>query len=99
MGLGFKLMLLDLSDTNSLAEAQAAIRKYAAENPEMPWIIGTGWNKEKWGLGRFPTAADLDAAVPDRPAWLDRVDGNAGRAEQRREGKEGVRKGRARWSA
>src|SRR3546814_13604497 len=80
MGLGFKLMLLDLSGTGSLAEAQAAIRKYAAENPEMPWIIGTGWNQEKWGLGRFPTAADLDAAVPDRPVWLERVAGHAGRA-------------------
>ncbi|HET6524784.1 amidohydrolase [Sphingopyxis sp.] len=78
MGLGFKLMLLDLSGTGSLTEAQAAIRKYAAENPEMPWIIGTGWNQEKWGLGRFPTAADLDAAVPNRPVWLERVDGHAG---------------------
>lgn len=78
MGLGFSLMLLDLSDTNSLEEAQAAIRKYAAENPEMPWIIGRGWNQEKWGLGRFPTAADLDAAVPDRAVWLERVDGHAG---------------------
>ena len=78
MGLGFQLMLLDLSDTNSLAEAQAAIRRYAAENPEMPWIIGRGWNQEKWGLGRFPTAADLDAAVSNRPVWLERVDGHAG---------------------
>ncbi|GAA0863520.1 amidohydrolase [Sphingopyxis soli] len=78
MGLGFQLMLLDLSGTNSLAEAQAAIKKYAAENPEMPWIIGFGWNQEKWGLGRFPTAADLDAAVPDRAVWLERVDGHAG---------------------
>ncbi len=78
IGMGFQLMLLDLSDTNSLAEAQAAIRKYAAENPEMPWIIGRGWNQEKWGLGRFPTASDLDAAVPDRPVWLERVDGHAG---------------------
>lgn len=78
MGLGFSLMLLDLSDTNSLEEAQAAIRKYAAENPEMPWIIGRGWNQEKWGLGRFPTAADLDAVVPDRAVWLERVDGHAG---------------------
>jgi predicted amidohydrolase YtcJ len=78
MALGFQLMLLDLSDTNSLAEAQAAIRAYAAENPEMPWIIGFGWNQEKWGLGRFPTAADLDAAVPNRPVWLQRVDGHAG---------------------
>ncbi|MDP3781332.1 MAG: amidohydrolase, partial [Sphingopyxis sp.] len=78
MGLGFQLMLLDLSETNSLAEAQSAIRKYAADNPEMPWIIGSGWNQEKWGLGRFPTAADLDAAVPNRPVWLERVDGHAG---------------------
>ncbi|ALH79128.1 amidohydrolase [Sphingopyxis macrogoltabida] len=78
MGFGFSLMLLDLSETKSLAEAQAAIRKYAAANPEMPWIIGSGWNQEKWGLGRFPTAADLDAAVPDRPVWLERIDGHAG---------------------
>lgn len=78
MGLGFQLMLLDLSETKSLAEAQAAIRAYAAENPEMPWIVGRGWNQEKWGLGRFPTANDLDAAVPDRPVWLARVDGHAG---------------------
>ena len=78
MGLGFQLMLLDLSGTNSLAEAQAAIKRYAGENPEMPWIIGFGWNQEKWGLGRFPTAADLDAIVPNRAVWLERVDGHAG---------------------
>lgn len=78
MGLGLSLMLLDLSETHSLAEAQAAIKKYADENPELPWIIGRGWNQEKWGLGRFPTAADLDAVVPDRPVWLERVDGHAG---------------------
>ncbi|WP_260580734.1 amidohydrolase [Sphingopyxis sp. PET50] len=78
MGLGFSLMLLDLSETTSLEQAQAAIRKYAADNPEMPWIIGRGWNQEKWGLGRFPTAADLDAVVPDRAVWLERVDGHAG---------------------
>lgn len=78
MAHGFQLMLLDLSDTGSLDEALAKTRAYAAENPEMPWIIGRGWNQEKWGLGRFPTAAELDAAVPDRPVWLERVDGDAG---------------------
>ncbi len=83
MGLGFQRMLLDLSDTSSLAEAQAKIRSFAAENPELPWILGSGWNQEKWGLGRFPTAADLDAAVADRPVWLGRVDGHAGWANGR----------------
>ena len=83
MGLGFQLLTLDLSATNSLAEAQAAIKAYAAKHPERRWIIGRGWNQEKWGLGRFPTAQDLDAAVSDRPVWLERVDGHAGWANSR----------------
>ena len=78
MGLGISLLSLDLSDTRSLAEAQTKIAAYAAENPDRPWIIGRGWNQETWGLGRFPTAAELDAAVADRPVWLQRVDGHAG---------------------
>lgn len=83
MGLGFGALTLDLSQTRSLAEAQEAIRAFAAENPERPWIIGRGWNQELWGLGRFPTAAELDAAVSDRPVYLERVDGHAGWANTR----------------
>lgn len=78
LGLGFNGLLLDLSDTNSLDEALTRIREYAARNPEAPWIIGRGWNQEKWGLGRFPTAAELDRAVGNKPVWLTRVDGHAG---------------------
>src|SRR3954468_6200009 len=75
--LGFRALELDLSDTKSLDEAKAKIAAYAAANPEKKWILGGGWNQEKWGLGRFPTAADLDAAVGDRPVWLGRADGHA----------------------
>ena len=78
MGLGLSLLSLDLSDTRSLAEAQAKIAEYAARYPDRPWIIGRGWNQELWGLGRFPTTAELDAVVADRPVWLERVDGHAG---------------------
>ena len=78
MGVGFGELTLDLSDTRSLAEAQAKIAVFAEENPGRPWIIGRGWNQEIWGLGRFPTAAELDAVVGDRPVWLERVDGHAG---------------------
>ena len=38
---------------------------------------GFGWNQELWPDKRFPTAADLDAVVPDRPVVLERVDGHA----------------------
>ncbi|MEP2235592.1 MAG: amidohydrolase [Alteripontixanthobacter sp.] len=78
MGIGLGAMTLDLSGTRSLAEAQAAIAAFSAENPDRPWILGRGWNQEIWGLGRFPTAAELDAVVSDRPVYLQRVDGHAG---------------------
>lgn len=78
MGLGLSLLTVDLSNTRTLAEAQQKIADYAAAHPERPWIVGRGWNQEAWGLGRFPTAAELDAAVADRPVWLERVDGHAG---------------------
>lgn len=78
MGVGFSALTLDLSETRSLAEALARIADYAKSHPDRPWIIGRGWNQELWNLGRFPTAAELDAVVSDRPVWLERVDGHAG---------------------
>ncbi len=83
MGIGFGALTLDLSDTTSLAEAQARIAAYAKAHPDRPWILGRGWNQELWKLGRFPTAAELDAVVADRPVWLSRVDGHAGWANSR----------------
>ncbi|MFM2099750.1 MAG: hypothetical protein RLZZ366_1289 [Pseudomonadota bacterium] len=78
MGMGFQALSLDLSGTTSLDAAKAKIAIYAAAHPDRKWIIGRGWNQETWKLGRFPTAADLDAVVADRPVWLERVDGHAG---------------------
>ncbi len=83
MGVGFGALTLDLSETTSLAQAQAKIAAYAAAHPDRPWILGRGWNQELWGLGRFPTAAELDAVVGDKPVWLTRVDGHAGWANTR----------------
>src|SRR5690606_21757984 len=41
------------------------------------------WDQNDWpaaedGTHPFPTRHDLDAAFPDRPVWLRRVDGHAG---------------------
>ncbi|MCW3798383.1 amidohydrolase family protein [Sphingomonas sp. BN140010] len=77
MELGLSLSQLDLTGTRSVAELQQRLRAYAAANPDLPWIIGRGWNQELWPDKRFPTAADLDAVVNDRPVWLGRVDGHA----------------------
>ena len=76
-GLGFQALSLDLTDTSSLEEAQHKLQRYAAEHETPAWVRGGGWNQEKWKLGRFPTAADLDPFTGDRPTLLERVDGHA----------------------
>ncbi|MGZ8341706.1 MAG: amidohydrolase [Telluria sp.] len=82
-GLGDMLTQLDLSTSTTLAGALKSAREYAAANPGQAWLRGRGWNQEIWKLGRFPTAAELDGAVADRPMWLERVDGHAGWANTR----------------
>jgi len=77
MDLGFRALELDLTGTRSLDEAKAKIAAYIAANPDKKWILGGGWNQEQWGLGRFPTAADLDSVSQGRAIVLDRIDGHA----------------------
>ena len=77
MALGFTALQLDLTGTTSLADLQARLKVYAAANPDARWILGRGWNQELWPDKHFPTAADIDAVVSDRPVWLGRVDGHA----------------------
>jgi predicted amidohydrolase YtcJ len=76
-GLGLLLLQLDLVGTSSLADLQQRLKAHAGANPGKGWITGRGWNQELWPDKRFPTAADLDAVVADRPVWLTRVDGHA----------------------
>ena len=82
-GLGEQLSQLDLAGSASLADALKAAADYAKANPSQAWLRGRGWNQEIWKLGRFPTAAELDAVVADRPIWLERVDGHAAWANTR----------------
>lgn len=75
-GLGYAALTLDLVGTTSLQDLQQRLGAYAAADAE-GWIVGRGWNQELWPDKRFPTAADLDAVVADRPVVLERVDGHA----------------------
>ena len=77
MALGFSALQLDLTGVRSLEEMQQRLKAYAAANPQARWILGRGWNQELWPDRKFPTAADIDAVVGDRPVWLGRVDGHA----------------------
>jgi len=77
-GLGIAMMAADLVDTRDKAEIMARLREFAATIPKDAWIVGRGWDQNDWPEKVFPTAADLDAVFPDRPVWLERIDGHAG---------------------
>ena len=68
---------LDLFGLGSLDEIQAAVRRYADENPDRHWIVGRGWLYASIP-GGSPTREQLDAVVPDRPAYLECFDGHTG---------------------
>ncbi len=77
MGLGYQQLQVDLMGITSLDETLQKVKEYAEANPELEWIQGRGWNQVLWEENEFPTAADLDEIVSDRPVWLRRVDGHA----------------------
>lgn len=78
MGLGYALMQVDLVDARDKDDVIARLRAYEKQLPANAWLLGGGWDQNDWPEKTFPTAADLDAAFPDRPVWLERVDGHAG---------------------
>lgn len=77
MGLGIRELDVNLAGIRSLEEVLRVLEEFAEAHPEREWITGRGWNQELWSVNEFPTAADLDRIIPDRPVYLTRVDGHA----------------------
>lgn len=74
---GLGLLRVDLVGATTEADAAQRVLDFAADNTELEWVQGRGWNQVLWESNEFPTAASLDAVVSDRPVWLTRVDGHA----------------------
>lgn len=67
---GLERIRCDLSGTTERAAAYVdAVGAYAAAHPDLEWILGGGWAMSAFP-GGTPTAAALDAVVPDRPVFL-----------------------------
>jgi predicted amidohydrolase YtcJ len=74
--LGLALDGVDLTDVHSFEEAVASTAAFARNSREQ-WILGRGWDENRWSDTSFPAHAALSAAIPDRPVALTRVDGHA----------------------
>jgi len=67
----------DLVGARSKAEIVQRLKAFAAKLPKDAWLLGQGWDQNLWPDKQFPSAADLDEAFPDRPVFLERIDGHA----------------------
>jgi predicted amidohydrolase YtcJ len=66
---GIELGQLQLGQANNRQEIEQAISAYASQHPELEWVVGGGWNLPAWPAPG-PTRQQLDALIPDRPAFL-----------------------------
>lgn len=72
---GLDMIACDLTPYVTAEGYLTRIAEYAAANPELEWISGGGWSMDSFP-GGLPTAAALDAVVPDRPAFFPNRDGH-----------------------
>ncbi|MBN8635568.1 MAG: amidohydrolase [Anaerolineae bacterium] len=68
---------VQLYGTRNIREAVDRVAAMAAKLPPGEWVQGYGWSQDTWEEHRFPTTADLDALVPDRPVFLRSRSGHA----------------------
>ena len=67
---GSCLMWLDLTVAQSIAELQSMLKEKAGQTEAGKWIVGRGWNQNRFKEKRIPKTTDLDPATPDNPIIL-----------------------------
>jgi predicted amidohydrolase YtcJ len=70
------LLSVNLRDAKSSDEMRARVAAFAARTPKDRWILGGFWDHESWPDHALPTRGLMDAAAPDHPVFLQRLDGH-----------------------
>ena len=81
-GYGQGLQTADLRETKSWDEVLKRLSDFAKTHPD-GWLIGNGWDQNDWDNKAFPTNEKLTTLFPDRPVFLNRIDGHAAIANQK----------------
>ncbi len=77
MGLGEALALVGLWEAT---DENDAVRRLKAAGPDArqgDWVLGRGWDQNKWPQGQFPSRWSLDSELDRTPVFASRVDGHA----------------------
>lgn len=77
LGLGRILTGIDLRGAKSFDDVLAAVKNRQLGLEPKAWIIGRGWDQNRWGTKDFPVNTELNNISPNNPVILKRVDGHA----------------------
>ena len=75
-GYGLGLNYADLTIANSESQILKILQQHAIQHPSL-WLVGRGWDQNKWPGKQFPDNTELNRMFPDTPVVLTRVDGHA----------------------
>ena len=76
-GLGSSLANVNLAGSQTYEEVIARVVARAKDVKPGEWIIGRGWDQNRWPDKQFPTHEALSRAFPNNPVVLTRIDGHA----------------------
>jgi len=63
-GFGRSLTTIDLRGVNSIEEMQRKLKEQVQKTAKDRWILGHGWDQERFKEKRYPTRWDLDESSP-----------------------------------
>ncbi|MDQ3089021.1 MAG: amidohydrolase [Acidobacteriota bacterium] len=73
---GTGLSSVDLRDAKTPQEFTQRIKNFAAKLTKGRWILNGNWDHENWTPANLPTKEMIDAATPDNPVFINRLDGH-----------------------
>ena len=74
---GESLYTAGLFGSESFEEVVRRVKQFADAHPRQAWILGRGWDQNKFPGKSFPDNALLNQLFPNTPVVLGRVDGHA----------------------
>ena len=76
MGYAVNLQNADLTGLDSENAVMEKLKEHRDAYPS-EWLVGRGWDQNRWPEKKFPNKKQLDEIFPDIPVVLVRIDGHA----------------------
>ena len=77
LGLGNMLRRVNVAGSTSYGEVIDRVKAWSKDVKPGEWILGRGWDQNRWQSKDFPTNEALSRAFPNNPVAITRVDGHA----------------------